>query len=281
MNMYGRIRKTKKIPFFSHPFLRLLLLFMPVIYVKCCNLFHKFKWILSSCACVCLYDWTSMKKVFSIKRRLALIWPKTPYICKTHSDHAHLHNAKIDLDRLSLLDFHSLILLSIQRSCRRRRRLHHSSSYYVFSSQLNSFEICVFVRIIFCYQKFSTNSIRSFDLFNRCSLYCVMLLLLLLLQLRCELCKTRSVYNIWLSKFIHISKSSSSSIRSISIILEKGKTRFLTSFLLSSATVELSQQDDDSKGVEREWWAKEIQQKVCVYPHIWHSGVLLLFLLNI
>lgn len=28
-------------------------------------------------------------KVFSINRRLAIIWPKSPYVCKTYSNHAH------------------------------------------------------------------------------------------------------------------------------------------------------------------------------------------------
>lgn len=39
-------------------------------------------------------EYQQNEKNFSIKWRLALIWPKTPYICKTHTDHAHLHNAQ-------------------------------------------------------------------------------------------------------------------------------------------------------------------------------------------
>lgn len=45
------------------------------------------------------------EKVFSIKRRLAVIWPKSPYICKTHLDHAHLHNAKNWLRPFKLIRF--------------------------------------------------------------------------------------------------------------------------------------------------------------------------------
>lgn len=128
------------------------------------------------------------EKVFSIKRRLAVIWPKSPYICKTHLDHAHLHNAKNWLRPFKLIRFPFIDFAQ-------------SSSYRILCSALLCFACSQPAKkpspLRFVFRSHNLLAIQHhsiwFDLLNRCSL---------LVQLLCELLnEIGSDISIWHSKF--------------------------------------------------------------------------------
>lgn len=53
------------------------------------------------------------KFFFSINRRLTIIWPMSPYECKTYIWIMHTCVHKIDIDHLSLLDFPFIAFFSV------------------------------------------------------------------------------------------------------------------------------------------------------------------------